>query len=127
MFDKLAQFRKSGRERDRILYFLTTAQSFSSADAALSRNAITGFQLVASLWLHTRAQNASSGTLSNLGNESAHPTDLRVRQPMKSNSRSLPRYLVSLGLVLLTMASLSLGAQTHETDIRERLDASVVV
>jgi len=55
MFDKLAQFRKSGRERDRILYFLTTAQSFSSADAALSRNAITGFQLVASPWLRLKA------------------------------------------------------------------------
>jgi lipid-binding SYLF domain-containing protein len=46
---------------------------------------------------------------------------------MKSNSRSLPRYLVSLGLVLFTMASLSLGAQKHEADIRERLDASAAV
>ena len=46
---------------------------------------------------------------------------------MKSNSRSLPRYLVSLGLVLLTMASLPLGAQKHGADIRERLDASAAV
>src|SRR5438876_7713289 len=49
------------------------------------------------------------------------------RQSMKSNSRSLPRYLVSLELVLLAMASLSLGAQKHEADIRERLDASAAV
>jgi hypothetical protein len=42
---------------------------------------------------------------------------------MKSNSRSFPRYLVSLELVLLAMASLSLGAQKHEADIREHLDA----
>ena len=46
---------------------------------------------------------------------------------MKSNSRSLPRYLVSLELVLLAMASPSLGAQKHEADIRERLDASAAV
>src|SRR6266568_1914509 len=42
------------------------------------------------------------------------------RQSMKSNSRSLPRYLVSLELVLLAMASPSLGAQKHEADIGER-------
>jgi hypothetical protein len=42
---------------------------------------------------------------------------------MKSNSGSFPRYLVSLELVLLAMASLSLGAQKHESDIREHLDA----
>jgi hypothetical protein len=46
---------------------------------------------------------------------------------MKSTSRSLPRYLVSLELILLAMASLSLGAQKHESDIRERLDASAAV
>jgi len=46
---------------------------------------------------------------------------------MKSNSRSLPRYLVSLELVLLAMASLSLGAQKHEAVIRERLDASAAL
>src|SRR5207247_1891357 len=44
--------------------------SKSSADAARSRNAITGFQLVAS--------PSSAGTLSNLRNESAHPKHLRV-------------------------------------------------
>jgi SH3 domain-containing YSC84-like protein 1 len=46
---------------------------------------------------------------------------------MKSNSRSLPRYLVSLELVLLTMASLPLGAQKRESNIRERLDASAAI
>jgi SH3 domain-containing YSC84-like protein 1 len=46
---------------------------------------------------------------------------------MKSNSGSLPRCLVRLELVLLAMASLSLGAQKHEADIRERLDASAAV
>jgi lipid-binding SYLF domain-containing protein len=53
---------------------------------------------------------------------------------MKPNSRSLPRYLVSLELALLAMASLSLeaqkhalGAQKHEANIRERLDASAAV
>src|SRR5437667_12579748 len=49
------------------------------------------------------------------------------RQSMKSNSRSLPRYLVSLELVLLAVARLSLGAQKHEAGIRERLDASAAV